>query len=332
MKISNERIAKEILLMLEGNMPHSSIYLLYKYNIIDACLKIPLGIDNLSDPKLIEEEINNAMKLVKLGAYLLDENLTKEKLIFEYEKESNLTEEKRTETLKDYKRSIYLALMTFTFKKYEKKLTKKELVNGAKLIYKESLKLSNDMLKEITVFSYSVEDIISLINNPDKCSDSKRLNNAKLIRKIKNPYFLKSIFLAVCLENFNFIHNLNFEDQRKRNTFDQNFIECFSLYPTTEVIQENFHNEFNLIRENYAQVIQKYSNWIGYLIKENLMQIDNLKPIFDGKDIQKILNIKAGKALGLLMDSLIEYQISQINLSEEEAIVFLNKKIQEIET
>jgi polyhydroxyalkanoate synthesis regulator phasin len=321
-----------MLLMLEGNMPQSSIYMLYKYNIIDACLKIPLGIDSLSNPKLIKEEINSSMKLVKLGAYLMEETLSFEILIFGLEKEKELTENKKSEIIKDFKRSIYMALLTFTFKKYEKKLTKKELVNGSKLIYKESLKLSNDLLKEITIFSTSVEDIIAFINNPENLNDNNsRLNNAKLVRKIKNPYFLKSIFLALCYENFNFIQTFKFEDERERNAFDQDFIENFILFPTNDSNQQNFLNKYNLIRENYSKIMQKYTDWISYLLKENLLEIDNLKPIFDGLEIQKILNIKAGKNLGILMESLIEYQISQGNLTQDEAIAFLKMKMKEIQ-
>jgi len=322
-----------MLLMLEGNIPQCSIYLLYKYNIIDACLKIPMEIEALSDTKLINEEIDNSMKLVKIGAFLLEENLIKDYLIFTKENQ-NLKEkdDRKLEILKDFRRSIYLALLTFTFKKYEKKMTKKELVNGAKLIYKESLKLSNDLLKEITIFSTSVEDIITFINNQDNIeSNLARLDNAKLIRKIKNPFLLKSIFLAMCFENLTFINNIQNPNKDQKINFDKNFIEKFLLNPNESMNEEAFRVENELFRENYKKIIKKYSNWLKYLDDEDLFEIDNLKPIFDGSAIQKILNIKAGKSLGILMESLIEFQILKRSLTEEEGTNFLKNKFKELQ-
>ncbi len=319
--------------MLEGNLPQCSIYLLYKYKIIDACLKIPFGIENLSNKELIENEIDNSMKLVKLGSYLLEEEFTKTQLIFNKKifKEENLLDEKKIEILKEYKKSIYLALLTFTFKKYEKKITKKESLNGSKLIYKESLKLSNELLREITIFSTSVEDIVSFINNQENINkEFSRLNNAKLIRKIKNPYFLKSVFLAICYENLEFINMLFTGDENKKLSLNKNFIENFILRDL-EIKESKNVEEFKMIRENYFYILNKYENWMNNLIKENLLDIDNLKPIFDGVAIQKILNIKAGKSLGILMESLIEFQILKGNLNEAEAAQYLKDKLKEIQ-
>ena len=39
-KISNERIAKELSLMLDGNKPQCAIYMIYKYKILDAVMKL----------------------------------------------------------------------------------------------------------------------------------------------------------------------------------------------------------------------------------------------------------------------------------------------------
>lgn len=323
--------------MLEGNLPQCSIYLLYNYNILDACLKLPLGIDSLSDQSLINQEIRNSIKLVKFGAFLLEEKFTHEKLIFLKEETGNLNfnNEKISEIFKDFKRSINLALLSYKFKSYSKKQGK-EVVNGAKLIYKESLKLSNDLIREITVFSTSVEDIIAFVNG-DNDTILKRLSNAKLIRKIKNPYFIKSILLAIAVENLDFFNSLLAKKcSEEKFIFDDYFIEQFSINENINSKQayyaseKLFGNEFALINENYFRILEKYNNWVEYLIKENLLEIDNLKPIFDGVSIQKILGIKAGKELGIIMESLIEHQIVHANLTEDEAVEFLYKKKNEI--
>jgi tRNA nucleotidyltransferase/poly(A) polymerase len=42
-KISNERIAKELSLMLDGNRPQCALYMIYKYNILDTVMKLPMS-------------------------------------------------------------------------------------------------------------------------------------------------------------------------------------------------------------------------------------------------------------------------------------------------
>jgi tRNA nucleotidyltransferase/poly(A) polymerase len=42
-KVSNERIHKELELMFEGNKPQCAIYILYKFDILDNILKLPLS-------------------------------------------------------------------------------------------------------------------------------------------------------------------------------------------------------------------------------------------------------------------------------------------------
>ena len=293
-------------LMLEGNRPQSSIYLLYKYNILDACLKLPMGIENLSDKNTLEIEINNTLKLVKLGTFLLENDFILENLIL-LKAEKNLSLDKRLELFKDFKKSIYLALLSITFRNYSKKQGK-EMINGSKLIYKESLKLCNEHIKEITIFSTSVDEIISFVNNEENFQPNlSRLNNARIIRKIKNPYFLKSIFLAICIENLNFMNKIisknsnekiedlkNLDNYKHRMQFDNEIIESYNMGANKDFVYDNSHtcrNEFQLINENFYNILDKYKNWIQYLKIENLLEIDSLKPIFDGMTVQKKLNM-----------------------------------------
>ena len=48
--------------------------------------------------------------------------------------------------------------------------------------------------------------------------------------------------------------------------------------------------------------------------------------MFDGNEIIKILKIKPGKIIGILIESLINIQIEEPKITKEEAINFLTKK------
>ena len=61
-----------------------------------------------------------------------------------------------------------------------------------------------------------------------------------------------------------------------------------------------------------------------------MLHIDELKPLYNGKEIIKLLNIKPGKEVGKLLEILIDEQIKEPNISKESALELLNKKKEEI--
>jgi hypothetical protein len=342
--------------MLEGEKPECAFYLLYKYNILKSILKLPLGFDSLSEKNQIEKEIRNSMILIKLGCFLLKENSIQEKLIFlaEEKEENNRNKEKninlnnltekslsfplpesnsldsKKEILKDFQKSIYFCLLAFPYRKYERKIGK-ENFNGSKIIFKDSLKLTNELIKEIWIYTTSIEEIIDFVNDNKKSLIEKKLNLAKIIRKLKNPYFLRTIFIAICYENLMYINDNNNNENENDNLVDF-FIEEFSLCQNTN---ENFKKNNNLFNQekiynNYYNILGKYIKFLDFIIEENLIHVDKLKPIFDGICIQKLLNIKAGKHLGELMEDLIEQQIINKNFNEEDAKKFLEKRKDEL--
>ena len=61
-----------------------------------------------------------------------------------------------------------------------------------------------------------------------------------------------------------------------------------------------------------------------------MLHIDKMKPLFNGKEILNLLNIKAGKEVGVLLDFLLEEQIKDPKFDKTQAIEFLQKKKEEI--
>ena len=83
--------------------------------------------------------------------------------------------------------------------------------------------------------------------------------------------------------------------------------------------------------ENILQkIIDKNKNFFGFILNEDMLHIDKMKPLFNGKEILDLLNMKAGKEVGILLDCLLEEQIKDPKLDKDQAIEFLQKKKEEI--
>ena len=101
------------------------------------------------------------------------------------------------------------------------------------------------------------------------------------------------------------------------------------VYEYIEKTQLN--NLMNDIDNNLLQnIIEKNKRFLSYIINEDMMHIDKMKPLFNGKEILEKLNIKAGKELGFLIEYLIDEQIKEPKLNKDDAIVLLKKKKDEI--
>ena len=77
-------------------------------------------------------------------------------------------------------------------------------------------------------------------------------------------------------------------------------------------------------------IVEKYKKFFDFILAEDLLHIDKMKPLFNGKEIIKILNIKAGKEVGLLIDYLLDEQIKDSSLDKNKAIELLKIKKDEI--
>ena len=68
------------------------------------------------------------------------------------------------------------------------------------------------------------------------------------------------------------------------------------------------------------EIIDKYKEIVEYIKKEKLENIENVKPLLDGKELIKILNIKDGKQIKKYIDLIIKEQINNPNITKEDCI------------
>ena len=79
-------------------------------------------------------------------------------------------------------------------------------------------------------------------------------------------------------------------------------------------------------------IFNKYFELYKFIKKEKLENVNEIKPIMDGKEIQKNFPGIPFKYIGTLRDSLINRQIeTSYNFSKDDAINLLKSKIQELD-
>ena len=186
-----------------------------------------------------------------------------------------------------------LLLLTLYFRKMQVKFGKENITIN-KLILRESFKAANDYIKENQIMNDNLDELISLVNK----SNFERLLVGQILRKIHYKNIIKLLLTSICYE----------------------YLKTANL---KEIIKE--------IDERILQpIIDKFKFFFNYITKEKMLHIDEMKPLFNGQEIIKILNIKPGKEIGKLLELLIEEQIRDPNFTKESAIKFLNKKKEEV--
>ena len=161
-------------------------------------------------------------------------------------------------------------------------------------ILKFTYKTSTDYLKSNYLMCAYFDELYNLINQ----ENYNRLFIGKVLRKITYKNILPCLYASIAYE----------------------YIEKTQL-----------NNLMNDIDNNLLQnIIEKNKRFLSYIINEDMMHIDKMKPLFNGKEILEKLNIKAGKELGFLIEYLIDEQIKEPKLNKDDAIVFLKKKKDEI--
>jgi tRNA nucleotidyltransferase/poly(A) polymerase len=362
-KISNERIAKELSLMLEGNKPQCAVYLLYKFKLIDAIMKLPLNDENLE--KNQNEGLEDCINLVMIGSYIFERFISLEGNLLKNENEGKnenfekmrknlffnkyyfyntpkmqIDEEIQispcegkhehfqhkhdpTQNQKELKKLFFLNLLTLPFKDYKIKINK-EILRASVIIIRESLKYSNDYIKEISILHDNIEMLSLYINQCHQCNNLEvspdcithgtfdRLSSARLIRKIKSQYIFKLGLLAICNDYLKHIKHVKIVSTENENIFYDDGVMKY--------IDETVLNS----------IVGKYQNWFEFLEKENLLNVDTLEPIIKGDSIVELIKVR-GKDIGVLIELLVEKQIlEKNNFTREEAIEFLNEKKKEL--
>ena len=161
-------------------------------------------------------------------------------------------------------------------------------------ILKFTYKTSTDYLKSNYLMCAYFDELYNLINQ----ENYNRLFIGKVLRKITYKNILPCLYASIAYE----------------------YIEKTQL-----------NNLMNDIDNNLLQnIIEKNKRFLSYIINEDMMHIDKMKPLFNGKEILEKLNMKAGKELGILIEYLIDEQIKEPKLNKDDAIVLLKKKKDEI--
>ena len=186
-----------------------------------------------------------------------------------------------------------LLLLTLYFRNIKVKFGKENTTIN-KLILRETFKTSNDYIKENIIMNENFDELITLINN----NNYDRLSVGKILRKIHYKNIIKLLLVSICYE---YLNNMNLKILI--SDIDDNI-----LHP----------------------IVAKFKYFFNYIINENMLHIDELKPLYNGQEIIKLLNIKPGKEVGKLLEILIDEQIKEPNISKESALELLNKKKEEI--
>ena len=185
-----------------------------------------------------------------------------------------------------------LLLLTVCFRNMQVKFGKENTTIN-KLILRETFKTANEYIKENQIMNENFDELIALVNS----NNYERLSVGKLLRKIHYKNILKILIVGIC---YDYINEAKLE----------------------MLITEINDNTLN-------PIIKKYQNFFNYIVKENLLHVDALKPLFNGQEIIELLKIKPGKEIGKLLELLIDEQIKDQNMDKEKSIVFLGKKKEE---
>ena len=107
---------------------------------------------------------------------------------------------------------------------------------------------------------------------------------------------------------------------------------CLYTSIAYEYVEKNQLNNLldNIDNNCLENIIEKNKRFFNYIKNEDMMHIDKMKPLFNGKELLDKLNMKAGKEIGILIEYLLDEQIKDPKLSKDDAIELLKKKKDEI--
>ena len=135
-------------------------------------------------------------------------------------------------------------------------------------------------------------------NNFIDKNEYNKLNVGLLLRKILVRNISKMIFISASYEYVEKINSNQILDKLDDNILEKTFLKYFEFYK--------------------------------YMKKENLENVDELKPIIDGKRLKKEFPGIPLKNIGEIINALINKQIELNNFSEEDAMNTIKTKIEEL--
>ena len=134
-------------------------------------------------------------------------------------------------------------------------------------------------------------ELINLMQKP-KQEFLNRYNLSTYLMKYKYKNFSNIITLAICEEYLTIL---------------------FKNGESDYIIEDINDTVMNGIYGKYMEIIE-------YIKNEKLEKIETIKPLLDGKEIMKILNLKDGKQIKQYINLILKEQINNPNISKEECI------------
>ena len=273
--ISGERIEKELYKILKMENSSFAIAFLHKFNLLENVLQ--------ANKYTINNKKNTFNKIVNIfiiGQYLYNNKDTYN--IFDI----NMDEDNFDKI--DYG----LLLLTLCFRNLKEK-TDKENNTINYLILRDTLKTSNNIIKENQIMNQKFDELLSIINT----DGYNRLTVGKILKEITYKNIIKLLYGCLSYEYVNII-------------FPESLIDSIN-------------------EDELKPLIEKYKKFFDFIKNENLLHADEIKPLFNGKEIMELFNIKPSKEVGLLINYLVETQIEEPNLKKDEAVNLLTRKRKE---
>ena len=220
--ISNERIEKELSLIMEKKYSYASVFLLFKLGLLKYILKF-------EDEKIFinNEDLINCVNIILISNYLINYNDNNNFFIPEINYDNN-----------NNNKILNYSLFTTPLRKYEfvNKKNIKEI--GSKIYLNKVLKLNNNLVNEIINLIFPIHDIQKIIKN----NNFNRLEIGLLMKNIKFKNFKKILFICVCDEYINNENNIiEYINIEKINKILFNYKQFYDY-----VINEKSENTFEL--------------------------------------------------------------------------------------
>ena len=186
-----------------------------------------------------------------------------------------------------------LLLLTVCFRNMQVKYGKENTTIN-KLILRETFKTANEYIKENQIMNENFDELIALVNS----NNYERLSIGKLLRKIHFKNIIKILLVGICYD----------------------YLKVANLKMLICEIDDN----------TLSPIIKKYQAFFNYITKENMLHIDELKPLFSGQEIIGLLNLP-----DTVKDMLVKNEISMTHarilskMSDSNKVIELANRIKE---
>ena len=184
-------------------------------------------------------------------------------------------------------KALNYACLLLPYKKFEFKEKNKSITLSKELCTKKFM-LPKSEINDINTLIEAETELTNKMNNKDE-DIFTRINIGLYLMKYKYNNIISIIKLCICEEYLNNLNN------------DEKVIEEIDLY------------KINCINNKYMKIVE-------YIKNEKMENIENTKPLLDGKQIKQMFNIKNGKDIKKFIDILIKEQINNPKITKEECI------------